>query len=322
MRAPFALDLRTAFRGVRRRSGVLLAGPAGWGEFSPFPDYGPEIAAAWLACAREAAEEGWPAPRREVIAVNATVPALGPEAAHAIVAASGCATAKVKVAEAGQSLDDDLARCEAVRDALGPHGRLRVDANAAWDVDEAVAAIRALDRFDLEYVEQPVASLSDLARVRARVDVPLAADESVRTAEDPLHVAGLDAADVVVLKAQPLGGVRRALAVAEAAASQADLAFVVSSAVETSVGLAAGAALAGALPRLDHACGLATLPLLDGDVTSTPLAPRDGWLTVPETSPEPDLLRAVAPPPEEAAALLDRFEAAEAAAGPIGEEDR
>lgn len=322
MRAPFTLPLRTTFRGVRRRSGVLLAGPAGWGEFSPFPDYGPEVAATWLACAREAAEEGWPAPRREVVAVNATVPAVDPEAAHAIVAASGCATAKVKVAEVGQSLDDDLARCEAVRDALGPQGRLRVDANAAWDVDEAVTAIRALERFDLEYVEQPVASLADLARVRARVDVPLAADESVRTAEDPLHVAGLDAADVVVLKVQPLGGVRRALAVAEAAAAQADLAFVVSSAVETSVGLAAGAALAGALPRLDHACGLATLALLDGDVTSTPLAPRDGWLAVPETSPEPDLLRAVAPPPEEAAALLDRFEAAEAAAGPIGEEDR
>src|SRR5690606_19988503 len=158
-----------------------------------------------------AAEQGWPEPRRSRVPVNVTVPAVGPEQAWKVVRASGCATAKVKVAEPGQSLADDVARVEAVRDALdaaGPGGRVRGDANGAWSVEEAVTALRALARFDLEYAEQPVATLEDMAALRRRVDVPLAADESVRTAHDPLRIAGLDAADVVVLKVQPLGGVR------------------------------------------------------------------------------------------------------------------
>jgi O-succinylbenzoate synthase len=301
MRA-FAIPMRTRFRGITVREGALIEGPAGWGEFSPFAEYGPRECARWLACALEAATAGWPAPVRDQIPVNVTVPAVGPARAHAIVTASGCRTAKVKVAERGQSLADDVGRVEAVRDAIGPDGAIRVDANGAWDVSQAEKALRALGAFGLEYAEQPCATLGEMAELRRTVDVPLAADESIRRAEDPLAVRASGSCDIVVLKAQPLGGVRAALAVAEACG----LPVVVSSAVETSVGLAAGVAFAAALPELRHACGLATMSLLEGDVTGAPLAERAGVLPVArpavdaerlagwETDPAPWRARALA----------------------------
>ena len=303
----FAIPLRARFRGLDERQGMLLHGPAGWGEFSPFPEYPPEAAARWLGAALEAAVEGWPEPRRDRIPVNTTVPAVEPEVAHALVRASGCATAKVKVAAPGDPPEADLARVEAVRDALGPAGRIRVDVNGAWDVDTAARMLRALDRFDLEYAEQPCASLDELARLRRRVDVPLAADESVRSADDPLRIAGLDAADIVVLKAQPLGGVRWGLRVAEAAG----LPVVVSSALETSVGLAAGVALAAALPELPYACGLGTATLLEGDVVDDPLVPVDGWVEVRRPEPAPALLDRWAADPATSARWRQRILAAE-----------
>ena len=274
----FSIPLRTRFRGITVREGVLLRGDAGWGEWSPFLEYDDATSRPWLACAREAAEVGWPAPLREQVPVNVTVPATDPERAHAIVLAGGCRTAKVKVAERGQVLADDLARVEAVRDALGADGLVRVDANGAWDVDEAVRAIAAIDRAagGLEYVEQPVMAVEDLAVVRRRVDVPVAADESIRRAEDPYRVRDLEAADIAVLKVQPLGGVRACLRIAE----DIGLPVVVSSAVESSVGIAAGVALAAALPELHHACGLATVQLLTDDVAVDPLLPVDGMLRV------------------------------------------
>ena len=284
----FAIPMRTRFRGITVREGALIEGPAGWGEFSPFPEYGPRECARWLAGALEAATSGWPAPVRAQVPVNVTVPAVAPERAHAIVAGSGCHTAKVKVAERGQPPQADTARVEAVRDALGPDGRIRVDANGAWDVDQAERALRELGRFGLEYAEQPCATLAEMAELRRRVDVPVAADESIRRAEDPLAVRAAGAADIVVLKAQPLGGVRAALAVAEACG----LPVVVSSAVETSVGLAAGVALAAALPELPYACGLATMSLLTGDVTASPLVQEGGVL--PAARPAVDAERLAA----------------------------
>ena len=274
----FAIPMRTRFRGITVREGALIEGPAGWGEFSPFAEYGPRECARWLAAALEAATAAWPAPVRDQVPVNVTVPAVGPASAHALVAASGCRTAKVKVAERGQQLADDEARLEAVRDALGPDGLIRVDANGGWSVDDAVAVIPVLDRAasGLEYVEQPVTSVEDLAVVRRKVNVPIAADESIRRAEDPLRVRAAGAADIVVLKAQPLGGVRAALEIAAACG----LPVVVSSAVDTSVGLAAGVALAAALPQLPYACGLATMSLLAGDVTAEPLTETGGELPV------------------------------------------
>ncbi|MHC1559796.1 o-succinylbenzoate synthase [Actinomycetospora sp. C-140] len=281
-----ALPLRTRFRGITVRELALVRGPAGWGEFCPFAEYDDAEALAWWRCAREAAEEGWPAPVRDRVEVNVTVPAVDPEHAHRIVTASRTRTAKVKVAEKGQDARDDLARVEAVRDALGPGGRVRVDANGGWDVDGAVAAVTALARAagGLEYVEQPCATVEELAAVRRRVDVRVAADESIRRAEDPLRVARAEAADVAVLKVAPLGGVRASLRMAEVIG----LPCVVSSAVESSVGLAAGLALAGALPELPFACGLGTADLLAADVVATPFHPVDGVLPVPSTPPAPD----------------------------------
>jgi len=274
----FSIPMRTRFRGITVREGILLQGPAGWGEFSPFLEYDARVAEPWLRCALEAANEGWPLPLRTSIPVNVTVPAVDPVRASEIVRVGGCRTAKVKVAEPGQSLAEDEERLEAVRDAIGPDGRIRVDANGGWSVDEAVAAIKTLDRAagGLEYVEQPCLDVEDLATVRRRVDVRIAADESIRRAEDPYRVRDLEAADIAVLKVQPLGGVRACLRIAE----DIGLPVVVSSALESSVGIAAGVALAAALPELPFACGLATVQLLADDVALERLLPVNGELPV------------------------------------------
>ena len=303
----FAIALRTRFRGITVREGLLLRGEAGWGEWSPFLEYDDATARPWLAAAREAADVGWPAPLRDRVPVNVTVPATDPGRAHTIVTAGGCRTAKVKVAERGQVLADDLARVEAVRDALGPEGLVRVDANGAWDVDEAVRAIAALDRAagGLEYVEQPVASVEDLAVVRRRVSVPIAADESIRRAEDPYRVRDLEAADIAVLKVQPLGGVRACLRIAE----DIGLPVVVSSAIESSIGIAAGVALAAALPELHHASGLATVQMLTGDVVAQPLLPVDGMLAVARPDVDEAALAGVAAADDRVAHWRARLEA-------------
>ena len=282
----FAIPLRTRFRGITVREGLLLRGDAGWGEFSPFLEYDARTSAPWLEAAREAADRGWPAPIRSSVPVNVTVPACSPELAANIVRSSaGCRTAKVKVAESGQSVAEDRARLEAVRDAIGADGLIRVDANGSWSVDEAVSWIPLLDKAagGLEYVEQPCASVEELASVRRRVEVPIAADESIRRAADPYRVRDLEAADIAVLKVQPLGGVRACLRIA----AEIEMPVVVSSAVESSIGIAAGVALAAALPSLPHACGLATVQLLADDVVADPLLPVDGYL--PVRRPEVDV---------------------------------
>ncbi|MPY82563.1 MAG: o-succinylbenzoate synthase [Actinophytocola sp.] len=289
----YAIPMTTRFRGITVREGMLLRGPAGWGEFCPFPEYDDHTSAAWLATVVEQCVLGWPEPVRERIPVNCTVPVVDPDRAYEIVTRSGCATAKIKVADHPGSLTEDLARVEAVRDALGPSGAIRVDANGAWGVDTAITHIRLLDKAagGLEYVEQPCPTVEELAAVRRAVDVRIAADESIRRADDPMRVAIAGAADVAVIKCTPLGGVRRALRIAEAAG----LPCVVSSALETSVGLGAQLALAAALPELGFACGLGTTSLLRHDVVAEPLRPVDGHIAVPRTplAPDPDRLTLV-----------------------------
>jgi len=268
------------------REATLVEGSAGWGEFSPLPDYLCDVRMCEEA-AREAAFADWPAALRSEVPVNALVPAVDADTAVGLVAeavAAGMTTVKVKVGNG--ALSDDADRVSAVRAALGREGRIRLDANGAWDVDTAVAAIERLSGFDLELVEQPVPGLDDLARVRRRVAVPVAADESLRSLDDARRLADLAAADAVVVKVQPLGGVRAALRVIEAAGVPA----IVSSLYETSVGLAAGVALAAALPELPYACGLGTASLLAGDVVADPLIPKAGVLAVRRPEPEPALL--------------------------------
>lgn len=290
---PFAIPLRHRFRGITVREGLLLDGPAGWAEFAPFNDYDDTACVPWLRAAVDSAIRNWPMNQRGWVPVNTTVPAVDPETAARLVQASGCGTAKVKVAEPGQSLDDDVRRVAAVRGVMGVGGKVRVDANGGWSVAEAITAITALERAadGLEYVEQPCRTIDELAAVKSEVGVPIAADESIRLASDPLEVARRGAADIAVIKVAPLGGVRAALQVA----IESGLEVVVSSAVDTSVGLAAGLALAGALPQLPYACGLGTLSLLAGDVVTGSLTPVDGMLPVPLYSRAPD------------AAALDRY---------------
>ncbi len=282
----FAVPLTEKFRGVTVRDGVLLHGPAGWAEFAPFHDYSDADCVPWLRAAIDTATVPWPAPVRQRVEINVTIPVVSPERAVQLVMAAGCRTAKVKVADPGTTLQADASRVAAVRGALGAQGRVRVDANGAWSVGEAVPAIAALDEAagGLEYVEQPCRSLSELAEVRALVRPPIAADESIRRAADPERVALAGAADIAVIKVAPLGGVPAALRVARAAG----LPVVVSSAIDTSVGLAAGLALAGALPELPFACGLGTRALLAADVTSTPARESGGFIAVPSAAPEPD----------------------------------
>lgn len=275
----YRVPLRSEFRGLTARDGLILRGDAGYGEFSPFWEYDDAEAAAWLRCAFEAADRGWPTPVRDTIPVNVTVPAVSGQCAAAIVRqAAGCTTAKVKVAAAADDLGSEIERLEYVRAVLGPAGRIRIDANGAWSLTEAKRRLPILDRAagGLEYAEQPVRSVADLAALRRSQPVPIAADESIRRSDDPLRVVRAEAADVAVLKVQPLGGVRAALRIAE----QLGVPVVVSSALESSIGLAAGVALAAALPDLPYACGLGTGLLFGQDVTAHPVVPDGGSIPV------------------------------------------
>ncbi len=286
-----SLPMRVKFRGILQREALLLQGPLGWGEFCPFPEYADAEASRWLAAAIEAGWQGFPEPRRDRIPVNATVPAVPAGVVPEILARFGRVDAvKIKVAERGQRLEDDLARVRAVREAL-PQAAIRVDANGGWSVGEAVDALTRLAAVGLEYAEQPVPDIAGLAEVRRRLraagtPVLIAADESVRREEDPLKVARAGAADLIVVKVAPLGGVRRALDIV----ALAGLPAVVSSALDTSVGIRAGLALAAALPDLPYACGLGTVSLLAADVTHDPLVPDDGAITLRDVHADPALL--------------------------------
>ncbi|MFS0714189.1 o-succinylbenzoate synthase [Microbacterium sp. 2P01SA-2] len=303
-----ALPLTTRFRGVDVREALLLEGPEGWTEFSPFTEYGDEEAAVWLAAALEFGWEPTPSPARDRVAVNATVPAVAAErVAEVLSRYDGCRTVKVKVAERGQVLADDVARVRAVREALGPEGRVRIDANGAWNLDESEHALHALAEFDLEYAEQPCATVEELAELRRRVrymGIPIAADESVRKADDPLAVARAGAADLLVIKAQPLGGVRRALALV----AEAGLPAVVSSALDTSVGLSMGVALAAALPDLDFDCGLGTAALFATDVAAPALRPVSGGLATGRVTVDRDAVASLAPPTDRQRWWRERLE--------------
>ena len=290
----YSVPMRTRFRRVTSRDGILLHGKAGWGEAAPFWDYGPEESARWIDAAINEATVPIPFTRRKSVPVNVTVPVLGPEAAAARVEEShGCATAKVKVADPGSSLKEDCARVEAVADALTRTVKrerwIRLDANGAWDVDQAVTAIHELERaagdVPIEYVEQPCATADELYELHRLIDVPIAADESIRRAPNPVAAARMSGAQVAVIKIAPLGGPERALRIAR----DTGLRVVVSSALETSVGLAAGVRTAAALPVRALACGLATASLLAADITA-PLEVSGGRIHVATRSPDPKLI--------------------------------
>jgi len=300
-----ALPMRVRFRGITRREAVVLRGPAGWTEFSPFVEYDDAEAAAWL---RATVDFGWTdhEPAADSVPVNATVPAIAADdVADLLARYPGCTTAKVKVAEPGTTVDDDVARVAAVRRVMGPEAAVRVDANGLWSVEQATAALERLAPFDLQYAEQPCATVPELAELRSRIaglGVRIAADESVRKASDPLAVARAGAADVLVVKAQPLGGITAARAVI----ADAGLPCVVSSALDTSVGLGMGAFLAAAAMTPGYAAGLGTAAMFAGDVTDDPLLPVGGRVPVRRVVVAAELVERYAASPERTAWWRER----------------
>ncbi|MGV0836584.1 o-succinylbenzoate synthase [Mycolicibacterium thermoresistibile] len=295
-----ALPMRVPFRGVTVREIALIEGPVAWGEFGAFPEYGPAEAAAWLAAGLESAYKSPPLIRRHRIPINATVPAVPADRVPEVLARFPAArTAKVKVAEPGQTLADDVARVNAVRELIPT---VRVDANGAWSVEEAEQAAKALTADGpLEYLEQPCATVAELAELRRRIDVPIAADESIRKADDPLHVVRAGAADIAVLKVAPLGGAYRLLEIA----TQIDIPIVVSSALDSAVGIGRGLLAAAALPQLGHACGLGTSRLFVEDVVE-PVEPTDGSLVAAPVRPDPTRVLELAAPPDRRQWWIDR----------------
>lgn len=276
-----ALPLRTKFRGLEEREILLFEGPNGWTEWSPFVEYTDEEAAVWLAAAIDFGYGEMPPLHRERIAVNATLPAVDPALVERVLTNFGeFSTVKIKVAETGQRIGDDIARIQRVHE-LYPETKVRLDANGGFEIEQAVDLVNQLQALgiNIEYFEQPVASIAEMAELRlqlSRLGVLIAADESVRKVSDPLAVAQANAADILVLKAAPLGGISRALSIA----AEAELPVVISSALDSSVGLSMGAYLAAAIPELKFDCGLATSALLAGDVTREPLRPQNGFIDV------------------------------------------
>lgn len=278
-----SLPLRTKFRGVVDREVMLFEGPNGWSEWSPFLEYPDEEAAVWLSAAIEFAYGKTPALVRDRIAVNATLPAVAPDQVEAVLSRFGSfGTVKIKVAEPGQTPGQDVDRIVAVR-KLYPEAKIRLDANGGWTPELSFSFIKALagQGIELEYLEQPCKTIDELALLRRMIadsnyNVLIAADESVRRASDPMAVVEAEAADILVLKAAPLGGLGRAMEIARGAG----LPVVVSSALDSSVGISMGAHLAAALPELRFDCGLGTASLLAGDVTRNPLLPVDGFIEV------------------------------------------
>ncbi|MGB3371916.1 MAG: o-succinylbenzoate synthase [Rhodococcus sp. (in: high G+C Gram-positive bacteria)] len=287
-----SLPMRTKFRGITIREVMLVRGPAGWGEFSPFTEYDDQESSAWLRSGIEAAWDGPPEPYRERVRINATVPAVPASEVPGILARyPGVDTAKVKVAEKGQTVADDVERVRAVR-AVVP--RVRVDANGGWTVDEAVDALSLLlEDGELEYAEQPCATVPELVEVRRRLPgLRVAADESIRRAEDPLRVVRAGGADVAVVKVAPLGGMRALLELA-GELGEYGVPVVVSSALDSAVGISAGIAAAAAIPKLEFACGLGTGSLFVDDVCPGQEL-VDGTLLAGSVEPDSSRLEALA----------------------------
>lgn len=302
------LPLATRFRGLEKRELMIFEGPEGWAEWSPFIEYEPVEASVWLSSAIDFAYQKQPALVRDRIAINATLPAVTPSEVETVLERFGSFdTVKVKVGEPGQTIVDDLARLIRVQIAY-PQAKIRIDANGAFGVEQALTLVEALTNahLELEYFEQPCATIGELAELKVRLGgaVKIAADESVRKATDPLAVAQAGAADLLVLKVSPLAGVARALSIA----AEAKLPVVVSSALDSSLGISQGLHLAGALPNLDFACGLGTLSLFAADLTEPSLVPQDGFLEVTRVKPLKHLLDRYRAEPEVTEWWLERLE--------------
>ena len=277
-----ALPTTTNFRGINLREVALFHGEYGWGEFSPFLEYGYAESAPWLACAIEAATKPAPKLYRTSVRVNGTIPALNDPAEIERIVNSfpGVQTFKVKV---GENLPEDIARLAKVK-ALRPQAKIRIDVNGNWSVNEAITNLRAIyeNIGPLEYVEQPCATVEELRELKEKlkIDIKIAGDEVLRKARDPFAVDLAGAVDLLMLKVQPLGGIARAHKLAE----HHKLPVVVSSALESAVGINYGLSLAASLPEMNFDCGLGTGSLLSANVADLPII--DGQIQITDVEPD------------------------------------
>jgi O-succinylbenzoate synthase len=304
-----SIPMLTKFRGLSHREALIFKGTRRWAEFSPFIEYSDQEASNWLAAALSFANQDLPKLHRESVGVNATLPAVSPDQVEKVLSKFGeFSTVKNKVAETGQTLVDDIARVLKVNSSY-PNVRIRLDANGNFSPEQALELLAQIPLERLDYFEQPCASIDELVELRTTIKhldlkVLIAADESIRKASDPMEVAQRQAADVVMLKVQPLGGIERSLEIAR----ETGLRAVVSSALETSIGLSQGAYLAAALPELEFDCGLGTLSLMESDITLEPLKPVAGRVTPREIEPDAALLQKYQASPERTKWWLERLE--------------
>lgn len=285
-----SLPMRSKFRSITTREVAIFKGVR-WGEFSPFVEYSDAESAVWLRAALSWANDPLPALQRTTIPTNATLPAVEANQVADVLRNFGdFRSVKIKVGEPGQSRSEDLVRIRRVIE-LYPNALVRLDANGTLTPSEAVSMCEELREQNIEYFEQPVATIAQMRNLRVElaqreIEIKIAADELIRKESDPYLVAKEEAADIAVLKVQPLGGIQPALSIA----NEIGIDCVVSSALESSIGLVHGLYLAGALPALKYDCGLATASLLAGDVTSKPLIATNGKIEIREVEPDDDLL--------------------------------
>ena len=272
------LPTKTNFRGINNREVALFEGEYGWAEFSPFLEYGDAECAPWLSCAIEAATKPRPKLYRETINVNGTIPAINDEEeiSKIVELFPGVKSFKIKV---GDNREQDLARIKKVR-SLRPDSAIRVDVNGAWTVDEAVSFLKVAG--EIEYIEQPCASIQEMRELKKRLDVTIAGDEVIRKAVDPFALDLKGAVDILMLKVQPLGGIKRTHDLID----HYELPVVVSSALESAIGIDYGLVLAGSIENLDHGCGLATGSLLAKDVANIPI--NNGQMKISSPAPNFD----------------------------------
>ena len=270
-----ALPMKTIFRGVTVREVALIQGEYGWGEFSPFLEYDDAESAPWLASAIEAATQPKPQLYRTEVAVNGTIPALNDkeELEKVVNSFPGVTTFKVKV---GTNTDEDIARINVLR-SLRPNAKFRIDANGLLSVEQAVSLLRLLG--DIEYIEQPCATIDELRELKKRIEVKVVGDEVLRKAKDPFALDLSGAVDYLMLKVQPLGGIKRAHQLAE----HHNLPVVVSSALESAVGINYGLTLAASFKDMNFDCGLGTGSLLAKNVAELPIA--DGKIAISDVVP-------------------------------------
>ena len=273
-----ALPTTTNFRGVTVREVALIQGEYGWGEFSPFLEYDDAESAPWLACAIEAATQPKPKLYRSEVAVNGTIPALNDreDLERVVNSFPGVSTFKVKV---GENLSEDIARINTIR-SLRPSATIRIDANGLWSVDQAVSFLQSVG--NIEYIEQPCATIEELRELKKRITVKIVGDEVLRKAKDPFAIDLAGAVDYLMLKVQPLGGIKRAHQIAE----HHKLPVVVSSALESAVGISYGLTLAASFEEMKFDCGLGTGSLLAKNVAQLPII--DGKIHISDVVPNLD----------------------------------